>query len=224
MKIQSKFKFVQETRRRLFNDYMDHGEDFAKVAAIFEQRLEESQRTTVKYGFRNDQWLKKHHGESKAAKIMERKKALGLNLGSLLFITTNPVHKHPIQSRPHHIEDIAPPIDHCSYPRTIQDPEFPGDEEEKLFFVLVEFNVEDIKELRRITALELKGELDADGVKAFVEVSWFIMKNIKCIFKPPRFSWQSFKVIPNPKCNYNILEWIVNLFQIMWTNLGWRLP
>ena len=52
--------------------------------------------------------------------------------------------------------------------RTIPDPEFPGDEE-YLYFVLVEFNVEDIKELRRITALELQGSLDADGLKAFVE-------------------------------------------------------
>ena len=51
------------------------------------------------------------------------------------------------------------------------DPEFPG-EDEHLFFVLVEFNVEDIKELRRITQMELTGSLDSDGVKAFVEVSY----------------------------------------------------
>ena len=63
-------------------------------------------------------------------------------------------------------------------PRTIPDPEFPDDKDEVLFFVLVEFNVEDIRELRRITALELKGELDADGVKAFVEVSWFHLQTI----------------------------------------------
>lgn len=50
------------------------------------------------------------------------------------------------------------------------DPEFPG-EDEHLFFVLVEFNVEDVRELKRITELELQGSLDADGLKAFVEVS-----------------------------------------------------
>lgn len=50
----------------------------------------------------------------------------------------------------------------------MDDPEFPG-EDEHLYFVLVEFNVEDIKELKRIVALELTGTLDADGVKAFVE-------------------------------------------------------
>jgi len=37
---------------------------------------------------------------------------------------------------------------------------------------MVEFNVEDIKELKRITTLELQGTLDADGVKQFVEVTY----------------------------------------------------
>ena len=55
--------------------------------------------------------------------------------------------------------------------RTMNDPEFPG-EDEFLFFVLVEFNIEDIKELKRITQLELTGSLDSDGLKAFVEVVW----------------------------------------------------
>lgn len=55
--------------------------------------------------------------------------------------------------------------------RTMNDPEFPG-EDEFLFFVLVEFNIEDIKELKRITQLELTGTLDSDGLKAFVEVVW----------------------------------------------------
>lgn len=34
---------------------------------------------------------------------------------------------------------------------------------------MVEFNLDDIKELRRVTELELSGSLDADGVKAFVD-------------------------------------------------------
>lgn len=59
---------------------------------------------------------------------------------------------------------------HCSFSPVMPDPEFPG-EDEHLFFVLVEFNVEDVKELKRITELELQGSLDADGLKAFVEVS-----------------------------------------------------
>lgn len=36
---------------------------------------------------------------------------------------------------------------------------------------MVELNMDDIRELKRITALEMQGTLDADGVKAFVEVS-----------------------------------------------------
>ncbi|CAL1133886.1 unnamed protein product [Cladocopium goreaui] len=53
--------------------------------------------------------------------------------------------------------------------RTIPDPEFPGEEDEKLFFVMVELNMDDIRELRRVTQIEMQGSLDADGVKAFVE-------------------------------------------------------
>lgn len=49
---------------------MESGEDFAAVEAKFSLRLEESQKTSVKYGFRNDQWLIRDHGEKKAERIM----------------------------------------------------------------------------------------------------------------------------------------------------------
>lgn len=55
--------------------------------------------------------------------------------------------------------------------RTIPDPEFPGEPDEKLYFVMVELNMDDIKELKRVTMLEMQGSLDQDGLKAFVEVS-----------------------------------------------------
>lgn len=77
---------LQDTRLKLFNDYMDCGKDFAKVEALFQTRLEETQRSSIKYGFRNDQWLIKHHGEKKALKIMQRKKSLGLKLGPLFGV------------------------------------------------------------------------------------------------------------------------------------------
>ena len=73
---------LQDTRLKLFNDYVECGEDFAQVEGIFQSRLEESQKSTAKYGFRNDVWLVKHHGQKKADKIMARKKSLGLILGS----------------------------------------------------------------------------------------------------------------------------------------------
>ena len=58
-------------------------------------------------------------------------------------------------------------------PRTIQDPNLPDEKDELLYFVMVEFNVDDIKELKRITAIELSGTLDSEGLKQFVEVLWF---------------------------------------------------
>ena len=53
--------------------------------------------------------------------------------------------------------------------RTIPDPEFPG-EDEHLYFVMVELNMDDIKELKPVTQLEMQGSLDAEGLEAFVEV------------------------------------------------------
>ena len=45
-----------------------------------ERVLTESQRTKLKYGFRNFVWLSKHHGEEKAKIIAERKVKQGLSL------------------------------------------------------------------------------------------------------------------------------------------------
>eukprot|EP00435_Cladocopium_sp_Y103_P046902 s2332_g13.t1 len=148
---------------------MDHGEDFAQVEAVFKARLEESQKTSVKYGFRNDQWLIKHHGQKKAERIMQRKKSLGLNLDfkkDSPFFTISPA--QPLV--PCLLKSLQSFAASSLLPRTMNDPEFPG-EEEYLFFVLVEVNIEDVKELKRITQLELTGTLDPDGVKAFVEVN-----------------------------------------------------
>ena len=38
-----------------------------------------------------------------------------------------------------------------------------------LYFVLVEFNLEDIKEMKLVIQLEMTGTLDRDGLKSFVE-------------------------------------------------------
>lgn len=72
--------FLQDTRQTLFKDFIDCGKDFAKVEARFEQRLNETQRSSVKYGFRSEEWLRKKHGDKKAQRIMDRKKSLGLTL------------------------------------------------------------------------------------------------------------------------------------------------
>lgn len=57
--------------------------------------------------------------------------------------------------------------------RTVQNPELPDDPTELLFFVLVELNVENIAELKRITSLEMEGTPDSDQLKQFVEASFF---------------------------------------------------
>ena len=62
--------------------YLESG-DFGQVSAKFEHRLEETQRTKLRYGFRNEQWLRKNHGDTKAVKIMKRKREMGLRLGAI---------------------------------------------------------------------------------------------------------------------------------------------
>jgi creatinine amidohydrolase/Fe(II)-dependent formamide hydrolase-like protein len=80
---------------KIFADYVECGRDTMKVEARFEARLEETQRTQVRYGFRNDIWLNKHHGERKALKIMARKKELGLILGFICSLKMIQISLHP---------------------------------------------------------------------------------------------------------------------------------
>ena len=178
---------LQDARQNLFEEFLKNDRDVAKVEAHFQQKLEETQRTQVRYGFRNDQWLIKHHGQRKAEKIMKRKSGLGLPLGSqqvkgwwwkkiispgplkvtkalTIFGPTQPSPTRPATSS--NVSSSKQPGD----VRTIPDPEFPGEPDELLYFVMVELNMDDIKELRRATALEMQGSLDQDGLKAFVEV------------------------------------------------------
>ena len=42
--------------------------------------MEEKEKSSVKWGFRPEKWLQDRHGDRKASKLMERKKALGLIL------------------------------------------------------------------------------------------------------------------------------------------------
>lgn len=72
-------------------------------------------------------------------------------------------HCHVLHSPRH--QTILP----MSHLRTVSDPEFPNDPEELLYFVLVELDIENIAELKRVTKLEMEGGLDADCLKAFVE-------------------------------------------------------
>ena len=81
MPSQSRNNLSQETRAQLFRDYVETGQDTMEVEGRFFARLEESTKSTCRYGFRNDTWLVKHHGQKKADRIMQRKADMGLTLG-----------------------------------------------------------------------------------------------------------------------------------------------
>ena len=94
--------------------------------------------------------------------------------------------------------------------RTIPDPEFPG-EDEHLFFVMVELNLDDVKELKRVKALEMQGTLDAEGVKAFVEALQLIWLYIYIYFHcfPNRSWWDMtnlFQSVPNTHMVSNMVS------------------
>ncbi|CAK9028045.1 Uncharacterized protein (Fragment) [Durusdinium trenchii] len=99
----------EETRNKLFQTYIENNRSTDAVEAKFQAMLIESTKTSLRYGFRNDIWLRKHHGDRKAESIMKRKE-LGLFLSYMTI------------------------------------PDEPG---ELLYWVMVEFNLDDIKELRR---------------------------------------------------------------------------
>ena len=50
--------------------------------------------------------------------------------------------------------------------RTIADPESPDD---SLYFVFIEINIDDIRELQRITKLEIAGAIDENILQAFTQ-------------------------------------------------------
>ena len=114
-------------RLSLFQDYITQKGDASAIVARHEQSLEEKNKSKVRYGFRGAKWLQDIHGDTKASKIMARKKSLSL---------------------------------------TIPDPEDPDD---VLYFVLVDIDVLNINELKRVTSIEIAGQMDNDLLKAFTE-------------------------------------------------------
>lgn len=55
-------------------------------------------------------------------------------------------------------------------PRFIQDPELPDDSDERLWFTIVNLDLSNISELRRITKLEMEGTIDKAGLEEFTKV------------------------------------------------------
>ncbi|CAE7776803.1 unnamed protein product [Symbiodinium sp. CCMP2456] len=118
----------EDSRMRLFADYVEAKGNVSKILLMHQQQLVEQQRSKIRYGFRGEKWVRDTHGDLKGEKIMARKKAQGL--------------------------------------KTIADPESP---EDSLYFVFVEINIDDIRDLQRITKLEITGTIDDEMLKAFTE-------------------------------------------------------
>ncbi|CAK9052372.1 Uncharacterized protein SCF082_LOCUS28656 [Durusdinium trenchii] len=68
----------QESRNKLFIDYVKCGGDVNEIMVKHEQTLRESTTSQVQWGFRGEQWMISRHGEKKAQKLIARKKELGL--------------------------------------------------------------------------------------------------------------------------------------------------
>lgn len=68
----------QESRGKLFVDYVKLGGCAERLILHYEASLKESQSTSIKWGFRPAKWLEDRHGSSKAKKLMDRKIQLGL--------------------------------------------------------------------------------------------------------------------------------------------------
>ncbi len=63
----------QEGRNNLFKDFVEANGNTLEVEARYQARLEETQKSEVKWGFRPYKWLCDRHGNAKADKIVKRK-------------------------------------------------------------------------------------------------------------------------------------------------------
>ena len=71
---------LQESKDKLFEDYVELGGEVDEIIARFEARVEESQQSKTRWGFRPEKWLQDRHGDRKAKLLVEKKASLGLLL------------------------------------------------------------------------------------------------------------------------------------------------
>ena len=57
--------------------------------------------------------------------------------------------------------------------RHIPDPELPDDPDEKLFYTIINLDMSNFTEVKRVTKLEMEGKIDQDGLKEFVK-AWLL--------------------------------------------------
>lgn len=165
----------QESRSKLFVDHVKLGGDVSKLVSHFSAELSESQSSTIKWGFRPLKWLEDRHGVSKAAKLVERKKSLGLFLDSMFsFPILSNFHPFPLWAFPKFTASQNMPtwID----PRLIQDPELPDDPDERLFFTMINLDMSNVSELKRITRLEMEGlKAFTKAIPSFISLKGFVV-------------------------------------------------
>ena len=77
------YHLPQESRNKIFVDFVKVGGDIKELVVRFEASLEESQQSRIQWGFRPTKWLADRHGDKKAEKLIKRKQALGLCLGCI---------------------------------------------------------------------------------------------------------------------------------------------
>ena len=87
---------TEEGRAKLFVDWVKLNGDVDAIICKHEQSLSESQSSSIKYGFRSEKWLKDTYGDSKAERILKKKKEQGLTIedpedseDSLYFVLVN---------------------------------------------------------------------------------------------------------------------------------------
>lgn len=68
---------TEEGRANLFKDWVRLGGDVEAIIARHKQELEESNKSEIRYGFRSEKWLQDTHGETKAAKIVKKRRGWG---------------------------------------------------------------------------------------------------------------------------------------------------
>lgn len=111
----------QESRNKIFVDYVKHNGDVKKLVANYSVELSESQSSQIKWGFRPVKWLEDRHGPAKAKKLIDRKKSLGLFLVGNSNITPHHTsYAHPFEHSLQIISSALPAPSSLCWPAAIE--------------------------------------------------------------------------------------------------------
>ena len=69
---------MQDSRDKLFEDYVQLGGDVEEMVVKFEARHTDTKQSKTRWGFRPEKWVQDRHGDRKAKMIIDKKTALGL--------------------------------------------------------------------------------------------------------------------------------------------------